>query len=133
MGREVLDDGAIAISYEDHGGTIRLLKSIPDADDATPEWFDGGELQRLNSSVASLAAFRAEHLTAPYLRLIVRMLLGRGYRALYIERGGEHKMPFGDPMDHPDWLGWWRIDLVGLRLGKFMARHKNGTHEQENI
>jgi hypothetical protein len=127
MARETLDDGRVAITYEEHGGTIRLLPRVPTDDDPTPAWFGAGEVARINDNVASLSAFRAEHLTYPYMRLIARLLLARGYRVAYIERAGTHDMPGAEPMDHQDWAGWWRLDLVGMRLGRFMRRQRTSA------
>ncbi len=110
-----LDDGRVAITYEDRGGTLRALQSIPDDADKRPPYVAVGELTRLSDSVAKLHAFAGERLDRRHMRLIVRLLLEQGYRVVYVDRAGGHIMPFAEQIEDGDWEGWWRIDLARVR------------------
>ena len=51
-----------------------------------------------------------------HMRLIVRLLLDQGYRIAYIDRADGHVIPFATRITSGDWAGWWRLDLVELRI-----------------
>lgn len=108
-----LDDGRAAISYEDRGGTIRVLAELPDADDTHPAYVAVGQVTRLANGIAVLHAF-AGKLTTRHMRLIVRLLVGQGYRTAYIDRASGHAIPLAEKIQTGDWIGWWRLDLESV-------------------
>jgi len=110
-----LDDGTVAITYEDRGGTIRALGTIPDCDDHPP-FVAAGEVTRLSGTVAKLHAFAGQRLGRRHLRLIVRLLLEQGYRVVYIDRAAGHGVPMAEQIKEGDWAGWWRLDLLRARF-----------------
>ncbi len=109
-----LDDGHVAISYEDRGGTIRAIDHIPD-DDQHPPYVAVVEVTRLRDGIAKLHA-AAGILSRRHLRLVVRLLLEQGYRIAYVDRAPGRVMPAAERLDGGDWDGWWRVDLVRARL-----------------
>lgn len=111
-----LDDGVAAITYEDRGGTLRALAGIPAEDEELPKYIAVGEVTRLNADIAKLHAFAGE-MSRRHMRLIARLLLDQGYRLAYIDRADGHVMPFATRITAGDWVGWWRLDLVELRMG----------------
>lgn len=113
---QVLDDGRVAISYEPRGGTIRVLPGVPSDDDSHPDYISVGQADHLHSSLVKLHGFRGD-ITRRHMRLIVRLLLEQGYRVAYIDRAAGRVMPMATRIDSGDWAGWWRLDLVAIRLG----------------
>lgn len=112
-----LDDGVAAITYEDRGGTLRALACIPAEDDDMPKYIAVGEVTRLSADIAKLHAFAGE-MSRRHMRLIARLLLDQGYRIAYIDRANGHIMPLATRITDGDWAGWWRLDLVELRIGR---------------
>ena len=110
-----LDDGVAAITYEDRGGTLRALSEIPEDDDSHPDFVAVGEITRLNGEIAKIHAFWGD-MSRRHMRLIVRLLLDQGYRIAYIDRADGHVIPFATRITSGDWAGWWRLDLVELRI-----------------
>lgn len=106
--RQVLDDGRVAISYESRGGTIRALPSLPG--DAGRGYVAVGEVTHLTDGLAKLHGF-AGRLSRRHMRLIVRLLVGQGYRVAYIDRDEGRAMPLAERITAGDWAGWWRLDL----------------------
>lgn len=109
-----LDDGHVAISYEDRGGTIRALDHVPEIDH--PPFVAVCEVTRLSDDIAKLHA-AAGALSRRHMRLVVRLLLEQGYRLAYIDRAQGRVMPMANRIADGDWAGWWRLDLVSARLG----------------
>lgn len=114
-----LDDGHVAISYEDRGGTIRAMDHVP-SDDDHPPYVAVCEVTRLHDSLAKLHAASGT-LSRRHLRLILRLLLEHGYRVAYIDRAPGHVMPGAERICAGDWAGWWRLDLVRARLKPDLA------------
>ncbi|MGE4340972.1 MAG: hypothetical protein AB7E55_34250 [Pigmentiphaga sp.] len=110
-----LDDGHVAITYEDRGGTVRALAQIPESDDH-PAFVAVGEVTRLSETVVKLHAFAGQRLGRRHMRLIVRLLLEQGYRVAYIDRAAGHAVPLAEQISEGDWEGWWRLDLVRARI-----------------
>ena len=113
---QVFDDGRVAISIEPHGGTIRLLRSVPEEGDEMPPWFGGGEFHQVTDEVVKVTAFKADGMRPGHVRLIYGALLGLGYQWLIAKRTGEHMLPGGEPVDTWPFEGWQRVDLVKQRL-----------------
>lgn len=109
-----LDDGRVAITYEDRGGTIRALDHIPDDDH--PDYVAVCEVTRLSADIVKLHAASGT-LTRRHMRLVVRLMLEQGYRLAYIDRAPGRVMPMAGRIETGDWAGWWRLDLVAIRLG----------------
>lgn len=116
-----LDDGHVAVTYEDRGGTIRALQSKPDDDDEHPPYVAVGELTRLSDNIAKLHAFAGDHLERRHMRLIVRLLIEQGYSVVYVDRADGHIMPLAEQIEDGDWAGWWRLDLARVRLTRQSA------------
>lgn len=119
MTATALDDGQVAITYEDRGGTIRALNHVPEADH--PPYVAVIEVTRLRDDIAKLHA-AAGILSRRHMRLIVRLLLEHGYRVAYVDRAPGHAMPLGERIESGDWAGWWRLDLVSARLACALPR-----------
>lgn len=113
MTATALDDGQVAITYEDRGGTIRALNHVPEADH--PPYVAVIEVTRLRDDIAKLHAASGQ-LGRRHLRLIVRLLLEQGYRIAYVDRAPGRAMPMAERITDGDWSGWWRLDLVRARL-----------------
>lgn len=107
--RTILDDGRVAISFEDRGGTIRALPGLPSA--ARSTYVAVGEVTRLSDSIAKLHGF-AGRLSRSHMRLIVRLLVGQGYRVAYMDRAEGRVVPMAERIIEGDWAGWWRLDLA---------------------
>lgn len=114
----LLDDGHVAISYEDRGGTIRALDHVPLSDNHPP-YLAVCEITRISDDIAKLHA-AVGALSRRHLRLIVRLLLEHGYRIAYVDRAAGHRIPAAEIVDSGDFEGWWWLDLVALRLGRRM-------------
>lgn len=104
-----IDDGHVAITYEPRGGTIRALPGLPGG--AHPDFDGAGEVTHLADHIAKLHAWRG-HITRRHMRLIVRLLVGQGYRVAYIDRAPGRAVPLAEQITSGDWAGWWRLDLL---------------------
>ncbi|MDO9596746.1 MAG: hypothetical protein Q7J47_03400 [Azoarcus sp.] len=118
--RQLLDDGQVAITFEPRGGTVRALDSVPDTDDHPP-YIAVGEITPLSDDIVKIHAF-AGQLHRRHMRLIVRLLLEQGFRVAYVDRAAGHALPMAERIETGDWVGWWRLDLVRVRLGSHSAR-----------
>lgn len=107
--RMTLDDGNVAITFEPRGGTIRALPGLP-ADDH-PIYAAAGEVTHLTDGIAKLHAWRGR-LSRRHMRLIVRLLVGQGYRVAYMDRAEGRVVPMAERIIEGDWAGWWRLDLL---------------------
>ena len=118
---QFFDDGRVAISIEPHGGTIRLLRAVPEDGDEMPEWFGGGEFHKITDDVVKVTAFKADGMKAGHVRLIYGMLLGMGYRWLIAQRLGDHRLPDSEDVTTWPFEGWQRVDLVRSRARRRKA------------
>lgn len=109
----LIDDGRVAVTYEDRGGTFRALDHVPDT--LRAPFVAACEVTRLSADVAKLHA-AAGVLSRPHLRLIVRHLLELGYRVAYMDRLEGHTVPLAKQIVGGDFDGWWRLDLAAVRL-----------------
>lgn len=114
------DDGRVGLSFEPSGGTLRFLPE-PATGDHPP--FDSvGTLTHLSDTVAKLSALRGK-LTIRHMALLVRVLDEMGVEVLYVERAGNHTVPFGQRMMDGDFAGYWRVEVgqarqrIGAREG----------------
>jgi len=119
----IIDDGRVAISYEPRGGTIRALPDIPGDDDHHPDYTSVGQADHLHAELVKLHGFRGD-ITRRHMRLIVRLLLEQGYRVAYIDRAPGRVMPLATRIEQGDWAGWWRLDLVAVRLAAPAAHRR---------
>ncbi|MCB1890358.1 MAG: hypothetical protein KDH20_22320 [Rhodocyclaceae bacterium] len=109
----LIDDGRVAISYEDRGGTIRAIDHVPGDDH--PDYVAVCEVTRLSADIVKLHAASGA-MSRRHMRLVVRLLLEQGYRLAYIDRAPGRVMPMAERIRGGDWDGWWRLDLAAVRL-----------------
>ncbi len=125
-----LTGGGVAITFEDRGGTLRLLDHLPAAGDAHPPFVAAAEITRLNDTIAKISALRGAGVTRRHLRLIARLLTQQGYATLYADRLTGHILPQAEPITAGDWMGWWRVDLgraVGRKPAEIGDKHTPQT------
>lgn len=103
-----INDGHVAITYEDRGGTLRAIDHVPRDD--RPPYIAIGDVTRMSADVCKLAGFNGR-LTRRHMRLIVRLLGEQGYRVAYMDRLDGHRIPGAEQIEAGDWAGWWRLDL----------------------
>lgn len=111
----VVDDGSVAISIQPRGGKIRLLDHVPTEDEHHPEYVGVVDFNHLKDDLVSLEG-AVGAMTRRHMRLIVGHLMTEGYRIAYVDRAPGRVMPFAERISEGDFAGWWRVDLVAIRL-----------------
>lgn len=113
---QVLNDGKVALTWQDSGGKIRLLDHVPTSDH--PAYFGVGDITRVSDRIAKLHGFKADPgaFRIRHVKLLFRLLTDMGYDILYIERIEGHVMPMAVPIVGGDFDGWWRMDLAHAKI-----------------
>lgn len=113
---KVLDDGRVALTWQDTGGKVRLLDHVPNGDHA--QYSGVGDITRVSDKIAKLHGFKADQgsFKLRHVKLLFRLLVDMGYDTLYIERLHGHAMPMAVPVEGGDFDGWWRLDLAEARV-----------------
>jgi hypothetical protein len=124
----VLDDGRVALTWQDSGGKVRLLDHVPQGDHA--EYSGVGDITRVSDTVAKLHGFKADPgtFTLRHVKLLCQLLSSMGYDTLYIERLVGHAMPMAVPIEGGDFDGWWRLDLEHARSKLRLDRTANACN-----
>lgn len=56
-------------------------------------------------------------MTLPRMRLLLKVLLHKGWSVVYAHRLQGRKLPMASLMEDGDFAGWWRIDLKATPKG----------------
>ena len=107
MIEEYYEDGA-RLTVENGVGIIRFLKHH-DADDKDYEAIC--IFTPLSDKVVKISGMLGRMTTPPRMRLLLKVLLHKGWSVVYAHRLQGRKLPMGKMMEDGDFAGWWRVDL----------------------
>lgn len=115
----LIDDGRVAIIRTLLRLRLCILDHVPGGAQAPPEEVLEIIGEARNADEIVLSGVVANRCSPAHLRLICKALISDHFRAAYVEWVDGKTLPFAAPVEEGDLRGWWRIDLVGWRLGQY--------------
>lgn len=118
----MLDDGRVAVIREVLRLRLIISDSVPKGDLRAQEgaWEIIGEA--LGDDEIILYGVDQAHCSPAHIKLICKVLMHDRYRHAYAEWVDGGTLPFCEAVESGEIAGWWRIDLVGWRLGQRYCR-----------